>query len=89
MAAREAYITGVGQSQVGQKLSRHPLLLTLDASDSLRPYLVTRYWLAFVDLFRDPILWHDVVRGVLLQAGYVVVFLGAAWANFVTKDITD
>ena len=31
MAAREAYITGVGQSQVGQKLSRHPLLLTLDA----------------------------------------------------------
>jgi ABC-2 type transport system permease protein len=65
------------------------LLLTLDASDSLRPYLGTRYWLAFVDLFRDPILWHDVVHGVLLQAGYVVVFLGAAWANFVTKDITD
>jgi ABC-2 type transport system permease protein len=65
------------------------LLLTLDASESLRPYLVTRYWLAFVDLFRDPILWHDVVHGVLLQAGYVVVFLGAAWANFVTKDITD
>jgi ABC-2 type transport system permease protein len=65
------------------------LLLTLDASDSLRPYLVTRYWLAFVDLFRDPILWHDVVHGVLLQAGYVVVFLGAGWANFVTKDITD
>ncbi|HEX3295375.1 MAG TPA: ABC transporter permease [Nocardioides sp.] len=65
------------------------LLLTLDAADALRPYLVTRYWLSFVDLFRDPILWHDVVRGVLLQAAYVVVFLLAAWANFVTKDITD
>ena len=65
------------------------LLLTLDAADGLRPYLVTRYWLSFVDLFRDPILWHDVVHGVILQAGYVVVFLGAAWANFVTKDITD
>ncbi len=65
------------------------LLLTLDAADALRPYLVTRYWLSFVDLFRDPILWHDVVRGVLLQAGYVVVFLFAAWANFVTKDVTD
>jgi ABC-2 type transport system permease protein len=65
------------------------LLLTLDAADSLRPYLVTRYWLSFVDLFRDPILWHDVVRGVLLQAAYVVVFLLAAWANFVTKDVTD
>ena len=32
-----------------------------------QPYLPTRYWLAFVDLFRDPILWRDVVRGVLLQ----------------------
>lgn len=31
MATREAYITGVGQSQIGQKLTRHPLLLTLDA----------------------------------------------------------
>jgi ABC-2 type transport system permease protein len=65
------------------------LLLTLDAAHALQPYLVTRYWLSFVDLFRDPILWHDVLRGVLLQAGYVVVFLLAAWANFVTKDITD
>jgi acetyl-CoA acetyltransferase len=26
----EAYITGIGQSQIGQKLTRHPLLLTLD-----------------------------------------------------------
>jgi acetyl-CoA acetyltransferase len=31
MANNEAYITGVGQSQIGQKLTRHPLLLTLDA----------------------------------------------------------
>lgn len=31
MATREAYITGVGQSQIGQKLTRHPMLLTLDA----------------------------------------------------------
>ncbi len=65
------------------------LLLTLDAANGLQPYLVTRYWLAFVDLFRAPIRWHDVVHGVILQAGYVVIFLGAAWANFVTKDITD
>jgi len=65
------------------------LLLSLDAAHELRPYLVTRYWLSFVDLFRDPILWHDVVRGVLLQGAYVVAFLAAAWANFVTKDITD
>ena len=65
------------------------LLLTLDAAHALQPYLPTRYWLSFVDLFRDPILWRDVLRGVLLQGVYVVVFLGAAWANFTTKDITS
>ncbi len=65
------------------------LLLTLDAAQALHPYLLTRHWLAFVDLFRDPIRWHDVLTGVLVQGAYVVVFLGAGWANFMTKDITD
>jgi ABC-2 type transport system permease protein len=65
------------------------LLLTLDAASALQPYLPTRYWLSFVDLFRSPILWRDVVRGMLLQGVYVAVFLGAAWANFTTKDITS
>ncbi len=65
------------------------LLLTLDAADTLQPYLPTRYWLSFVDLFRDPILWRDVIRGALLQGVYVAVFLSAAWANFTTKDITS
>lgn len=31
MASKEAYITGVGQSEVGVRLPRHPLLLTVDA----------------------------------------------------------
>ena len=65
------------------------LLLTLDAARALAPYLPTRYWLAYLDLFRQPIQWREVVRGVGLQAGYVVVLLGAAWANFTTKDITS
>src|SRR5215203_2073975 len=63
------------------------LLLTLDAAGALKPYLPTRYWLAFVDLFRQPILWRDIARGVGLQGVYVAVLLGAAWANFTTKDI--
>ncbi|HYT10444.1 MAG TPA: ABC transporter permease [Mycobacteriales bacterium] len=63
------------------------LLLTLDAAGALKPYLPTRYWLAFVDLFRQPILWRDVVRGVALQGVYLLVLLGAAWANFATKDV--
>jgi acetyl-CoA acetyltransferase len=31
MALQEAYITGIGMSQVGRRLTRHPLLLTVDA----------------------------------------------------------
>ena len=33
MASKEAYITGVGQSEVGVRLERHPLLLTIDAAN--------------------------------------------------------
>ena len=65
------------------------LLFTLDAASPIAPYLPTRYWLAFVDLFRDPILWRDLVRGVALQGVYVGVLLAAAWANFTTKDVTS
>jgi ABC-2 type transport system permease protein len=65
------------------------LLFTLDAASPIAPYLPTRYWLAFVDFFRDPILWRDVVRGLALQGVYVGVLLLAAWANFTTKDVTS
>jgi ABC-2 type transport system permease protein len=65
------------------------VLVALDAASSVRDYLPTRYWLAWVDLFRDPVLWHDVQRGALVQTAYVVVLLGAGWANFSTRDITS
>ena len=65
------------------------VLVGLDAASSVQPSLPTRYWLAFVDLFRDPVLTRDLYRGVALQAVYVAVFLAAAWANFTTKDITS
>ena len=65
------------------------LLFTLDAASPVAPYLPTRYWLAFVDFFRDPILWRDVLRGLALQGVYVGVLLTASWANFMTKDVTS
>jgi len=65
------------------------LLFTLDAASPIAPYLPTRYWLAFVDLFREPILWRDLTRGLALQGVYVGVLLAAAWANFTTKDVTS
>ena len=65
------------------------VLLGLEAAGVLHPYLPTRYWLAFVDLFRDPILWRDVVRGLVVQLSYLLVFTLAAWASFTSKDIDD
>ena len=65
------------------------VLLGLDAAGALHPFLPTRYWLAFVDLFRDPILWTDVGRGLVVQLGYLLVFTLAAWASFTTKDVDD
>ncbi|MDP9441959.1 MAG: ABC transporter permease [Actinomycetota bacterium] len=64
------------------------VLVTLDAAASVKDYLPTRYWLAWVDFFRDPIHWYDVRHGILLQGVYVAIFLGMAWANFTTRDVT-
>ena len=65
------------------------VLVGLDAASVVQPYLPTRYWLAFVDLFRDPVLTRDLIRGTALQGVYIGVLLVAAWANFTTKDVTS
>jgi ABC-2 type transport system permease protein len=64
-------------------------LLPLDAASAIRFYLPTRHWLAWVDLYREPIAWRAVRQGATVQAGYVLVAFGAAWANFTTKDVTS
>jgi ABC-2 type transport system permease protein len=64
-------------------------LLPLEAAAAVRPYLPTTHWLAWIDLYRDPILWPAVREGAAVQAGYVLVAFGAAWANFATKDVTS
>lgn len=65
------------------------ILVTLDAASTVKPYLPTDYWLAWVGFFRQPVFWRDIDRGLIVQAGYVLVLLGASWANFATKDITS
>lgn len=64
------------------------VLVTLNAALAVQPYLPTRYWLSWIDFFRQPVFWRDIQRGFGLQAVYVLVFLAAAWANFSTKDVT-
>jgi ABC-2 type transport system permease protein len=89
------FLSTVTDSSLGATLGAIAVLVAsqlftaLDAAASIRPYLPTRYWLAWIDFFREPILWRDIERGVGIQAVYVVVFLGLAWANFATKDVTS
>jgi ABC-2 type transport system permease protein len=65
------------------------VLVALNAASSISPYLPTRYWLAWLDFFRQPILWRDIDRGFLIQGVYVLIFLAAGWANFASKDVTS
>jgi ABC-2 type transport system permease protein len=57
--------------------------------DWLGPWLPVRYWPAFSDLFREPMFFDQMRQGLLVTLGYVVVFLGLAWARFSQKDITS
>ncbi|MEV4596796.1 ABC transporter permease [Amycolatopsis sp. NPDC049253] len=94
-AAITMFLSTLADSALGAALGGLAVLITssvletLDAAAPVKPYLPTHYWLSWLDFFRDPVLWHNIDRGVLLQAGYIVVFFGAAWANFATKDVTS
>ena len=54
----------------------------------LHPFLVTHHWLAFGDLFRDPVAWGGLQQGLYVAAVYMLVFWLAAWARFAAKDVT-
>jgi ABC-2 type transport system permease protein len=94
-AAITVFLSTVSDSALGAALGGLAVLITssvletLDAAASVKPYLPTHYWLSWIDFFRDPVLWRNIDHGLLLQAGYIVVFFGAAWANFATKDVTS
>lgn len=60
-----------------------------EAADAVERFLPTTHRLAWIDLYRDPILWTAVREGFGVQLAYIAVAFGAAWANFATKDITS
>ena len=94
VAAIALFLSTITDSALGSALGAlaalvaSEVLVTLNAATVIQPYLPTRYWLAWIDFFRQPVFWRDIQRGFGIQAVYVVVFLAAAWANFSTKDIT-
>jgi len=61
MGNREAYISGIGQSEVGVRLARHPLLLTLDAIN---------------EALADAGLAIEQIDGVFTYPGKMSSFLG-------------
>ena len=94
VAAIALFLSTITDSALGSTLGAlaalvaSEVLVTLNAATVVQPYLPTRYWLAWIDFFRQPVFWRDIQRGFGIQAVYVVVLLAAAWANFSTKDIT-
>src|SRR5580692_4474080 len=94
VAAIAIFLSTLADSALGAALGAlaalvaSEVLVTLNAASAVQPFLPTRYWLAWIDFFRQPIFWRDIQRGFAIQAVYVAVFLAAAWANFATRDIT-
>jgi ABC-2 type transport system permease protein len=95
VASVSLFLSTVSDSALGAALGgiavlvASTVLVGLDAADSINSWLPTRYWLAWVDLFRDPVLWTDLRHGVLVQAVWIVVLLGMTWANFTSRDVTS
>ena len=51
----------------------------------IHPYLISHRWLAFVGLFRSPVDWVGIRQGLVLDAVYTALFLGAALLVFSRK----
>jgi ABC-2 type transport system permease protein len=94
VAAIALFLSTVADSALGAAIGAlavlvaSEVLVALNSASVIQPYLPTRYWLAWIDFFRQPIFWRDIQRGFAIQAVYVAVFLAAAWANLATKDVT-
>jgi ABC-2 type transport system permease protein len=95
VAAIALFLSTVTDSALGAALGAlavliaSEVLVTLNSAAAISPYLPTRYWLSWVDFFRQPILWQGIDRGFVIQGAYVAVFFAAAWANFASKDVTS
>ena len=63
------------------------LVLALIRSLGVRP--LNWVIIGIVDLFRSPVPMRDMVLGLVTFATYTVVFLGAALAMFVRRDVAS
>ncbi|QBJ91798.1 ABC transporter permease [Streptomyces seoulensis] len=94
VAALGLFVSTLTNSGIAAMATTVGLLITVQILDqipqlhAIQPYLFSHYWLSFADLLRDPVLWDDLRRDLVLQGIYAAVFGTAAWARFTAKDIT-
>ncbi|MGW5335070.1 ABC transporter permease [Streptomyces bauhiniae] len=94
VAALGLFVSTLTNSGIAAMATTVGLLITVQILDQLpqlhaiQPYLFSHYWLSFADLLRDPVLWDDLRRSLVLQGIYAAVFGTAAWARFTARDIT-
>lgn len=63
------------------------ILGALSSLEFLHPYLLNTYWLAFFELFRSPVSFDLMARGLLVFASYVIVFVGLALTVMSRRDV--
>ncbi len=59
----------------------------LESLEVVHPFLLNEYWLAFFELFRSPVSFDLMGRGLLVFGSYIVVFLGLALAVMSRRDV--
>jgi ABC-2 type transport system permease protein len=55
--------------------------------DFLKPYLFTSHFDAWTNLFRSPIVWSPIIKGLINFAVWIVGMTGLAYLRFRRKDI--
>jgi ABC-2 type transport system permease protein len=55
--------------------------------DFLKPYLFTSHFDAWTNLFRSPVVWSPIIKGLINFAVWIVGMTGLAYVGFRRKDI--
>lgn len=61
----------------------------LPQMEAVHPFLIPTHWMAFADLFREPVFTEPMLAGLRVFAVYVALGLAAALWRFRTRDVTS
>jgi len=95
LAAIGMFLSTLTDSGLGAAVATMALAIASQIVDGLsslhavHPYLFSHGWFAFVGLFRSPVEWADILRGLFVDAVYVAIFVGAALWVFWRKDVVS